>query len=177
VGTGLGAGIVIDGELRRGRNGAAGELDFALPGGDSDPSAPAISAFARELAASSDQTSELREPFDVPTIFEAARGGHPVAGAVVAEVARRIALHIAPVAAVADVELVVLGGGIGVNGDLLLAPIRELLAERLPYPPQVEVSALGDAAVLTGALAIGLRAALDNVFVNRSRVRPRATSV
>ena len=34
----------------------------------------------------------------------------------------------------------------------------------------VRVSSLGDAAVLTGALGIGLRAALDNVFSNRTRV-------
>jgi len=87
----------------------------------------------------------------------------------VAEAARRIALHIVPLAAVADVALVVIGGGIGANGDLLLEPIRALLAERLPYPPRVEVSALGEAAILEGALAIGLRAALDSVFVNRPR--------
>jgi predicted NBD/HSP70 family sugar kinase len=61
-----------------------------------------------------------------------------------------------PIAAVAHVALIVLGGGIGANGDLLLAPIRALLAERGPYPPRVEVSSLGDAAVLTGTLAIGL---------------------
>ena len=50
----------------------------------------------------------------------------------VAEEARRIARHVVPIAAVADVGLVVLGGGIGANGDLLLAPIRELLAQRCP---------------------------------------------
>ena len=50
----------------------------------------------------------------------------------VEEEARRIALHIVPIAAVADVALVVLGGGIGANGDLLLEPVRELLAEWLP---------------------------------------------
>jgi hypothetical protein len=55
------------------------------------------------------------------------------------------------------------------NGDLLLAPIRELLAERCPYLPRVEVSSLGDAAVLTEALAFGLRSALDNVFTRRTR--------
>ena len=78
------------------------------------------------------------------------------------EVARRIALHLAPVAAVVDVELVVLGGGIGSNGDLLLAPVRHLLASWLPFPPQVEVSTVGEAAVLAGALAVGLRAALES---------------
>ena len=85
----------------------------------------------------------------------------------VQEEARRIALHIAPIAAVADVGLVVLGGGIGANGDLLLEPIRGHLGEWLPYPPRIETSSLGEAAVLMGALAVGQRAALDNVFANR----------
>jgi predicted NBD/HSP70 family sugar kinase len=92
-----------------------------------------------------------------------------VAGDVVAEVARRIALHVAPIAAVADVALVVLGGGLGANGDLLLEPVRRLLEEWLPYPPRVEISSLGEAAVLSGALAVGLRSALENVFANRAR--------
>ena len=91
------------------------------------------------------------------------------------EEARRIALHIAPIAAVADVELVVVGGGIGVNGDLLLAPVRELLGELLPYPPRMEVSSLGDAAVLSGALAVGRRAAVDGVFANRRRLEASGT--
>jgi predicted NBD/HSP70 family sugar kinase len=85
----------------------------------------------------------------------------------VAEEARRIALHIAPIAAVADVGLIVLGGGVGANGDLLLEPVRALLAEWLPYPPRVEVSSLGEAAVLSGALSVGLRAALDDVLARR----------
>jgi predicted NBD/HSP70 family sugar kinase len=84
----------------------------------------------------------------------------------VEEEARRIALNIVPVAAVTDVGLVVLGGGVGANPELL-DEIRPLLAEWLPYPPRVEISSLGDAAVLNGALAVGLRFALDNVFVNR----------
>ena len=63
-----------------------------------------------------------------------------------------------------DVELVVLGGGIGANGDLLLAPIRSLLNDSLPYPPRLEASSLGDAAVLSGALAVARDAALDSVF-------------
>ena len=101
-------------------------------------------------------------------VFGAARSGDEVATAVVEECARRIALHIAPIAAVADVELVVLGGGLGANGDLLLAPVRSHLAEWLPFPPRVEISTLGDAAVLTGALAVGLRTARENAFAKRS---------
>jgi predicted NBD/HSP70 family sugar kinase len=89
----------------------------------------------------------------------------------VREEARRIALHVAPIASVVDVELVVLGGGIGANGDLLLRPTRVQLERQLPYPPRVEVSSLGDAAVLGGALAVGINAALDSVFENRAAPR------
>jgi predicted NBD/HSP70 family sugar kinase len=169
IGTGLGAGLVLGGRLHRGRHGAAGEVDFVAAGlgRDIDPCAAAVSAFARELADGAQ--TELAPPYDVRAVFAAARGGDAVARAVVAEEARRIAMHIVPLAAVADVALVVLGGGLSANGDLLLAPIRELLAGWLPYPPRVEVSSLGEAAVLTGALSVGVHRALDNVFVNRSR--------
>jgi predicted NBD/HSP70 family sugar kinase len=171
VGTGLGAGLVLHGELHRGHHGAAGEVDYAL-GGDlereNDPAASGASAFAAQLAAEGRLATSLTPPYDVREVFGAARAGDELARAVVAEEADRIAAHIVPIAAVADVALVVLGGGIGANGDLLLGPIRALLAQRCPYPPRVEVSSLGDAAVLTGALAVGLRSALDSVFVNRS---------
>jgi predicted NBD/HSP70 family sugar kinase len=161
VGTGMGAGIVLGGELHRGRHGAAGEIDFALAGlgEDLDPAAPAVAAFAA--------TRGVAPPLETRAIFAAARNGEAAASEVVGEVARRIALHVAPIAAVADVELVVLGGGIGANGDLLLGPVARLLADWLPFPPRVEVSTLGDATVLTGALAVGLQAALNNVFTRR----------
>jgi predicted NBD/HSP70 family sugar kinase len=167
IGTGLGMGLVLGGELHSGHHGAAGELDHAL-GFGSDPSASAVSAHAAELAAAPGAATSLTPPFEPREVFTAARRGDPLAQTVVAEVARRIALHIAPVAAVADVGLVVLGGGIGANGDLLLEPIRGMLAAWLPYPPRLEISSLGEAAVLYGALAIGLRTALDDVFVNRA---------
>jgi len=162
IGTGVGAGVVLAGELHRGRHGAAGEIDFALIAFDGvDPAAPQVSELAAELVGRAE---------DPRTIFGAAREGDEGARKVVAEVARRIALHIAPFAAVADIELVVLGGGIGANGDLLLDPVGRQLAEWLPFPPRLEVSTLGEAAVLTGALAVGVQAARENVFSHRVRV-------
>jgi predicted NBD/HSP70 family sugar kinase len=175
IGTGLGAGLVLHGELHRGRNGAAGEVDFVTAGLglDVDPCATAVSELAGRLAAGAGTT--LAAPYDVRDIFAAARTGDAVARAVVEEEARRIALHIVPLTAVTDVALVVLGGGVGANGDLLLAPVRALLQDALPYPPRVEVSSLGEAAVLTGALSVGVGRALDSVFVNRAR-GPRAAA-
>ncbi|HEY2776538.1 MAG TPA: ROK family transcriptional regulator [Gaiellaceae bacterium] len=166
IGTGMGAGLVLRGELHRGRNGAAGELDYAFVGvgPDADPCAAAVAVFAQGIAATHTGVTALLPPFEPRPIFAAARAGDPLAREIVAEEARRIALHVLPVAAVADVDLVVLGGGIGANGDLLLEPIRTHLARALPYPPRVEVSALGEAAVLTGALATGVRAARENVL-------------
>jgi predicted NBD/HSP70 family sugar kinase len=171
VGTGLGAGLILHGELHRGRHGAAGEVDLVAAGrtDEIDPCAAAVSALAARLVAEDGAATILQPPFDVRSIFAAARGGDELARRVVSEEARRIALHLAPVAAVTDIALVVLGGGIGANADLLLGPTRDLLSRWLPYPPRVEVSSLGDAAVLTGALAVGLRAALDNSFQNRAR--------
>jgi predicted NBD/HSP70 family sugar kinase/DNA-binding CsgD family transcriptional regulator len=171
IGTGLGAGVVLRGELHRGRHGAAGELDYvgAGLGFDLDPCAQAVSGFAAEMASAPGASTTLAAPYDVRDVFAAARGGDAVALAVVEEEARRIALHIVPLAAVTDLALVVLGGGLGANGDLLLGPVRERLVEWVPYPPRVEVSSLGEAAVLTGALSVGVGRALDNVFVNRSR--------
>ena len=160
IGTGLGAGIVLHGELHRGHHGSAGELDYARVGlsEDIDPCAAALADFARGVGASE----------DTRTLFAQARAGDALALQVVDEEARRIALHIAPIAAVTDVGLVVLGGGIGTNGgDLLYDRIRMQLAAWLPVPPRVEASGLGDAAVLTGAVAVGLRTARENVFVNR----------
>jgi predicted NBD/HSP70 family sugar kinase len=169
VGTGMGAGLVLRGELHRGHHGAAGEVDYALAGAavDADPSAPSLAALTERLAGENTYPTSLTPPYDGRTIFAAARGGDVLGRAVVREEARRIALHVASISAVADVGLVVLGGGLGANGDLLLTPVREHLGDWLPYPPRVEVSSLGEAAVLTGALAVGLRSALDNVFARR----------
>ena len=171
IGTGMGMGLVLGGELHRGNHGAAGEVDWALAGisDQVDPSADGVAALGARLAPDGWSGTSLTPPYDAREIFAAARSGDALARTVVEEVARRIAAHIAPVAAVADPALVVLGGGIGTNGDLLLTPVRRLLSAWMPYPPRVEISSLGEAAVLMGALAIGLHSALDNTFVNRPR--------
>ena len=76
-------------------------------------------------------------------------------------------ISLTALAAVVDVELIVLAGGIGSNAQLMLEGIRRNLAEQLPYPPRVEISALGRGAVLAGATSVGLAKARDSLFVNR----------
>jgi predicted NBD/HSP70 family sugar kinase/DNA-binding CsgD family transcriptional regulator len=168
IGTGVGAGLVLRGELHRGHAGAAGEIHFLAAGvePDIDPTAAAVSALADFFAKRDGAGTALRPPYDAPAVFSAARAGDTLAKRVVEEVAGRVARYAVLLAAVSDVEVIVIGGGVGSNGDLLLEPIRTRLAAWMEYPPRVEVSSLGEAAVLSGALSVGLRAALDNVFEN-----------
>jgi predicted NBD/HSP70 family sugar kinase len=169
VGAGLGAAVVIDWKLHRGHNGAAGELDAVRNGrtDDVDPCAAAMAKYASEVAYQ--QETVLEHPYEMRQVFEAARAGDSLAAAVVEETARRIALHILPLAATLDPSLVVLGGSVGANADLL-EPVLRHLDGWLPSPaPRIEVSALGEAAVIEGALASGVDSALERVFERRVR--------
>ena len=169
VGAGLGAAVVIDWKLHRGHNGAAGELDAVRNGrpDDVDPCAAAISKYAVEIAGR--EPTVLEPPYEIRDIFAAARNGDAGAVAVVEETARRIALHVLPLVATLDLPLVVLGGSVGANADLL-EPVRRHLEGWLPTPaPRIEVSALGEAAVIEGALAAGVDSALERVFQRRVR--------
>src|SRR5579859_943574 len=173
VGTGIGMGIVLDGQLHRGARGAAGEIGF-LPLGEGDPavgeaskqshgslesvaSAEAVVANARRLG--------MRNVVSAKQVFESARQNDKAALAAVKIEAEHLARAVASITAVLDPELVVLGGGIGRNGDLLLAPMSKRLEKLLPLrPPPLMVSALGDDAVVLGALAIALARAREEVF-------------
>ncbi|MEN9711009.1 MAG: hypothetical protein RL441_1001 [Actinomycetota bacterium] len=174
VGSGLGAGLTLNGKLHRGHRGAAGEI-FYVPFGDpydnsrsvSDPSGAKIETLAAMLAPQYPQ-SRIAEPYTTISIFEAARYKDPLALAVVADVAQRIALYISTITAVVDVELVILGGGIGRQADVLLAEIQAVVARIVPFAPRIEVSSLGDTAVLMGGIAMGTSIAQDLVFAERS---------
>jgi len=169
VGAGLGAAIVLGGKLHRGQNGAAGELDAVRNGrtDEIDPCSVAISQYAAERAAG--RKTLLEPPFEMHELFSAARSGDGVAIEVVEETAHRIALHILPLAATLDLPLVVLGGSVGANPELL-EPIRHRLTDWLLSPaPRVEVSPLGEGAVLQGAVAAGVDVALERVFQRRVR--------
>ncbi len=170
IGTGVGMGIVINGELYRGAGGAAGEIGY-MPVGAGDPSDPRFRrrGMLEEWAGASAVTrtaraSGLRQA--AKGIFAAARRGDPTARAVVEEEAGRIAVAIAAVAPVLDPELIILGGGIGGNADLLPAVERRLGAIS-PFTPRLAGSELGEDAVLHGAVATALESARDQLFTRK----------
>ena len=170
VGSGLGSGLVLNGQLHRGHRGAAGEI-FYVPFGDprdthrsaTNPSGDRIAEITRALA-NKYKSSSLVEPYSTVDILNAAKSGDELGKAVVALEAERIALYIAAISAVTDVELVVLSGGIGRQATFFLEPIKKLVSEIVPFPPRIEVSVLGDTGILIGALNIATQQACDRVF-------------
>lgn len=170
VGTGVGLGIVIDGKVYRGAGGAAGEIGYLPLGEDDRSGAVNVQRGWFEACVGANAVVQralrlgMRAPRTPKAVFAAARQGDERAVQVVAEEARHIALAIATVSPILDPGLVILGGGIGANGDLLLEPIARELRALSPFRPQLAVSGLGDEAVLAGAVTTALEAAQDAIF-------------
>ena len=161
VGSGIGMGLVIDGKLHRGAHGVAGEIAF-LPLADDHEvdrgearrrgvleAVAAASAVVRQA-----RRAGMRGPVSARRVFEAAARGDARASTVVAEEARLVACAICCVIAVADPQLIVLGGGIGQAPGFAEAVTQSLRAVA-PVLPEVKVSALGTDAVVDGCLAEG----------------------
>ncbi|MGH3095903.1 MAG: ROK family transcriptional regulator [Streptosporangiales bacterium] len=173
IGTGVGMGIVVHGELYRGARGAAGEISFLPVAEDgvseSDRSTRQHglleSAAAADAVVATARRAGMSGRLTAKKVFDAARAGDRTAQSVATHEAHQVSRALAAVVAVLDPELVVLGGGIGRNGDLLIMPAREHLRELVPLePPPIVVSSLGSDAVVMGALATGLATARDLVF-------------
>ena len=165
VGTGIGMGIVVDGVLFRGAHGAAGEVGF-LPYGKS---ASDVQRGQFEDAAAAESVVALAgerglDARSAREVFDLARSGDLLALEVVRVEAERLAFLVASVTAVIDPELVVLGGGVGSNVDLLLPPLEAALRTMTPLAPRIVAGSLGDGAVLSGAIARGLDTARELVF-------------
>ena len=180
IGTGIGGGLVIDGKLRLGPLGAAGELghqtvllDGPLCGCgnrgclEAVASAPAITAEAVRLMLSGQSPTlftlvEGRAALITPQkIAEAALAGD--SGAQEAIDRAVTFLGIANVVTCLHPQLIVLGGGVAEMGDLLLSPLRRSLRERVRmFPPddvRIECSQLGPNAGPLGAVALAQRGA------------------
>ncbi|MFJ3200545.1 ROK family protein [Streptomyces sp. NPDC086989] len=173
IGTGLGMGIVSEGRLFTGAHGGAGEIGFlpwpgrrepartdGPPGGMED----AVCAQAVVRAA---RGHGMTGPLTAKDVFDAARAGDTAAARAVEQEGERLAHTVAAVTAVLDPDLVVLGGGIGRGADLLLRTVRRSLRTLTPLRPKVAAGALGEDAVLLGAVATALGAARDLAFEGR----------
>lgn len=159
LGTGIGAGVMVGGELVRGIGNAAGELGF-LPFGADPFEAESLKVGALERVAATvgirRRYKELsRQELDVPGIFDAAQAGDVHAKQVLEETARYVARAVAAICAITNPGKVVLGGSIGGRTELV-SRVRELLPLCFPYPVEIGVSELGSRVAIVGGAAVGL---------------------
>jgi glucokinase len=145
LGTGIGGGLVLNGQLFRGSYGMAGEWGhmIVVPGGqlcecgnrgcwEQYASGNALVRDAKELITSGSPVVQGLveavggvDAITGPAITEAAVAGEPLARELLADIGRWLGIGIANLAAALDPELIVVGGGVSAAGDLLLAPARE----------------------------------------------------
>jgi glucokinase len=183
VGTGVGGGIVLNGELHRGAFGVAAEIGHmrVVPGGricgcgnrgcweqyasgtalvrDTRDQAREGSLIARTLV---DRAGGDVDAITGPLITQAAHEGDAFAREQLASLGRWLGEGIASLAAVLDPAVVVLGGGVSEAGDLLLGSVREHFRANLTgrhYRPELEVRAamLGNKAGVIGAADLARR--------------------
>lgn len=167
IGTGLGMGVVHEGRLFTGAHGAAGEIGF-LPWPGRQKHDVLEDAVSGEAVVEAARALGMTGPLTAKDVFDAARHDDPAAAKAVRQEGERLAHTVAAVAAVLDPDLVVLGGGVGHSADLLLRTVRDTLKSLTPLRPKVAPSALGEDAVLLGAVATALDTARDVVFERRA---------
>ena len=161
VGTGIGMGLVLGGQLVRGAHGVAGEIAYMpMSGGEGTDPEDARRRGALEASASASavvraaRRAGMRGQVSARRVFAAAARGDDRAAAVVAEEARLVARLLCAVVTVIDPGLIVLGGGIGQAPGFAVEVTREL-RDMAPVMPDVRVSALGTEAVVDGCVAAG----------------------
>ena len=179
VATGVGAGLIIHGDIYRGTAGIAGEIGH-IP---VDPSAgrcvcglegclnlrmgtEALVKRAHSFREEYPNSTLPRRGLNVSRIVEEAFEGDRLARAVVEEAGHHLATGVAALLNLFNPATVVFGGSLTRAGELLLRPLRETLGERSPSASvqrsQLVVSSLGIEATARGAATLVLRAALDD---------------
>jgi glucokinase len=154
VGTGIAAGLVLDGRIYRGAHGMAGEIGHMIiaPGGprcqcgahgclEAVAAGPAIARLGEEATLSSGDTLlRLYRPVTAEAVYQAARDGDAAATAIIRKVSGYLALALQQLIVAYDVECIVFGGGVSREGDTFLQPIL------------VELARLREHSVLTGEM-------------------------
>jgi glucokinase len=183
IGTGVGGGIVLGGELVRGSHGIAAELGHTLsvPEGhlcgcgrlgciEQYASGRALVRFARagarQAPARATRLLEMAggevESITGPMVTSAAQEGDPISGEAFAQIGHWLGLGLADMVQILDPEVLVVGGGVVEAGDLLLGPTQrtfvQALAQRGRLPvAEIRPAELGNTAGMVGAADLARR--------------------
>lgn len=176
VGTGIGAGVIINGALYRGANEASGEVCYILPGreflgkpfeeyGALETMASCIGIANRARQALQDrlEPDEL-DNLTADDVFAADRQGEGWARQVIDGTIDYLAIAIVSLVACYDPELIILGGEIARYADVILEPLLKRINGALPFQPSLVASSLGGRAVVMGAITEVLNN-IEDVYV------------
>ncbi|MCR3759532.1 ROK family glucokinase [Clostridium felsineum] len=175
LGTGVGGGIIINGNIIAGTNGAGGEIghikveenETAVCGCgktgclEQYASANGIVREGKKLLQSVDTPSSLRDLSEVTSkdIFDAAKKGDKLACELVEALGKKLGHALATVACVSDPEVFVIGGGVSKAGDILIDVIRKNFIEKAFHAcenTKFELAKLGNDAGIYGGVKLAL---------------------
>lgn len=145
LGTGVGGGIIVDGKVIAGANGAGGEIGHITVNDDEIEacncgqygcleqytSATGIVRMAKRKLAKTDEETSLRsvEELSAKIIFDEAKKGDKIAGELVEELGKILGSTLSNIAAVTNPEVIVIGGGVSKAGQILIDTIRKHFTE------------------------------------------------
>jgi len=159
LGTGIGAAVVVGGQVLAGANGAAGEIGYNLRSpqgteGFASGAAPLEEAVGgRGLGERA--SALLGRPVTAGELFALARDNAQAKELVTAAV-DELSLHVANLAITIDAQRVAIGGGMVRSADVLLPALRDRLAHAVPFPPELVAATFDQDGALLGAIALAL---------------------
>ncbi|AIE60729.1 ROK family glucokinase [Bacillus methanolicus] len=175
LGTGVGGGVIANGDILHGISGAAGEIGHItskLEGGvpcncgktgclETIASATGIVRIANEKLAEKENAGDLAERYmkngaiTSKDVFDCASNHDPLANEIIDEVAYYLGLALANVANTLNPEKIVLGGGVSKAGEVLLKPVKEYFKKfafpRVAVSTKILIATLGNDAGVIGA--------------------------
>ena len=180
-GTGIGAGIMINGQLYHGHHFLAGEIGLMCMG----PQYVETEFGSRGCLETLSGLGALRTKWNqgaahspdwVSNLFQAAANGDELAQRTVTDAGTLLGIAAANVCSVLDPSLVVLGGALVAQGAPLVTDVRRIIGRFIPTPPPVVVSDLEKDAPLWGSLLLATSAAREQVRQELGHRRPAAAS-
>ena len=179
VGSGIGAGVIIDGSVYRGSHLTAGEIGFLLPDRthlgvrregigalESLASGASIATRAREVLQASLPAEKLAA-LSAEDVFNAFRRGEEWSRPIIADTVDYLAQTVAALTVCYDPEMIVLSGGVARSADLLIEPIYQRIEGVIPIRPQLVASNLGQRAAVLGTIIETLYNTADFYMVRK----------
>lgn len=177
LGTGVGGGIIMDGKILTGENGAAGEIGHitvnpkeTLTCGcgckgclEQYSSATGVIRMAKERLEASDKPSELRKfaaEIGGKEVFDAYKAGDELAAEAVNEFAIYLGMGLGNVASVVDTQAFVIGGGLSKNGPVVIDIVKEQYKKNVMFAlknTEFRLAELGNDAGMYGAVRMVLQ--------------------